>query len=178
MATGTDASFEALARAARPNQLIHIWAHGDAAHDGRYFSRTGILLAAQGQLPQRGWSNFTEPHLLSPQKLLDAEPRLDFTGSHVTLQACVSAHGKTNFQGDAIGLEWAFLLSGAASVLGTYWHIEYSVAAEFCRRFYAGWLTEKLTRGEAWRQTVQSMMQEAGPSSIDWAAFTLTGDWR
>jgi CHAT domain-containing protein len=172
------ADFASLLAGLRASQIVHLWAHGDVAFDGRYFTRSGLLLAHNGRLPERGSATFETPHLLSPRRLLDVEPRPLLTGSHVTLQACVSGHARANLRGDAIGLEWAFLLAGAGSVLASHWHVDFPLATKFCVEFYRFWTTMGLSRAEAWRRTVEAIRNDAGMPPSAWAAFSLTGDWR
>ena len=82
----------------------------------------GLMLAAEEKLPVRNVKDpnshvFTK-HLLTPKKILDKDinPNLNFSESHISLMACVSGLSKEGIGGDALGLEWAFLLAGASSL--------------------------------------------------------------
>ena len=84
--------------------------------------------------------------------------------------------------GDALGLEWGFLLAKASSLLVTHWNVEAEVSADFCIEFYKKWLKDKKSRARAWRETVLEFTQkELDPKHHEafyWAPFSLTGDWR
>jgi len=172
---GASADYERLRATLRPGQVVHLFAHGDATANAPY-SRSGLLLPSGGRLPMRGWDAFQTDHLVSPERINGTTFAGALAGSHITLQACVSGHAQANLGGDAIGLEWSLLLSGAASVLATHWHVDFATSTEFCRTFYGLWLGAGLSRVEAWRRSAEAL--QAADSSGAWAAFSLTGDWR
>ena len=111
---------------------------------------------------------------------------MDFTNSHITLQACVSGRAKEGIGGDALGLEWAFLLNHASSLLAGHWNVDAVWAAKFSIKFYEKWLINKASRGTAWRETTLELLRESQHlevkyperSAYYWAAFSLSGDWR
>lgn len=183
---GTVATLDGLAAdrtrlmaALSPDMVLHLMAHGDFMPAGKYLRRSYLLLARPGALASRGTSSDPTEGALTVADLLDqadatAGGALD--GAHVTLQACVSGYAAANPQGDSIGLEWAFLLAGAASTLGTHWHVDWPVATRFSSIFYRHWLGKGTTRAEAWSRAGASIRKlYPGP---DWAAFSLTGEWR
>jgi CHAT domain-containing protein len=116
--------------------------------------------------------------LLTPEKAL----KLDFSGSHVSMQACVSGLAKEGIGGDALGLEWALLQAGAQSLLATHWDVTAAASADFSFRFYQKWLVHKTSRAEAWRETalelLQNQCEDDKPKQYCWAGFSLAGDWR
>jgi CHAT domain-containing protein len=162
-------------------RIVHFATHGDfpslmeQEHSKKnpYLS-SGLLLAKNGQLPPKGEIS-KEAGLLSPQELL--KRNLDFWDSHVTLQACVSGRAKEGIGGDALGLEWAFFLNHASSLLASHWNVDATWAAKFSVKFYQKWLVEKASRAVAWRETVLELMGESSQPYY-WAAFSLSGDWR
>jgi CHAT domain-containing protein len=144
----------------------------------KFYTESGLLFAHDGRLVEaRGSQALHSSHLFSPKCLANATWRTKLAGCHITLQACVSGHARANPQGDAIGLEWAFLWSGAASVLSTHWHISYEDAAMFSRSFYRNWLGRHQSRPEAWRSAAAEL-QRIKPNTAAWAAFSLSGEWR
>lgn len=169
-------------------QLIHFATHGifpkKAAQTDRNsqkpinpYHSSGLVLANEAhQLPydQTGKGGT----LLTPEQVM--EQKLKFSNSHITLQACVSGLAKKGIGGDALGLEWAFLLAGASSLLSTHWNVDVESASLFSLKFYQKWLSGKrVSRATAWRETVFELMAvpiAAAPQ--DWAAFSLSGDWR
>jgi hypothetical protein len=166
---GAAADAEALHRAAAPGVLLHLCAHGTFVEDGPFNHRSRLLLSDGHERPTLA-SLAESPHHFSPAKLMAAA----LTGGHVTLQACVSGYATANPQGDAIGLEWAFLLAGAASTLGTHWHVRFEDTADFAATFYDAWLGGADRADAAWMAA--SRLRRRG--SQEWSAFSLTGEWR
>jgi CHAT domain-containing protein len=180
------ATVDALAKLDLTGRVIHFATHGTFPsrdlqdRNPNPFQASGLAFAKDGVLPSLALvaAGKADDALLTPERVLD----LRFDGSHVTLQACVSGLAKEGIGGDALGLELAFLLAGAQSLLTTHWNISAGASADFSIRFYQKWLAEKSTRAQAWRQAVLDLMKEATPSDIPgeyyWAAFSLSGDWR
>jgi hypothetical protein len=173
---GAAATVDAIVVRDLSDRVVHFACHGtfppfeDA--DVNPFQWAGLLLATGSGLPllkARG----RDGGLLSPERV--AELRL--TGSHVTTQACSTGLAREGSAGDALGLELAFLLSGASSLLTTHWDVPVDPAGEFCVRFYRAWLLDGLTRAEAWREAATSMKDEGRPAH-EWAAFSLSGQWQ
>ncbi|HYI47448.1 MAG TPA: CHAT domain-containing protein [Allosphingosinicella sp.] len=162
--------------------LLYVNAHGifpeerfAAFMDPNPYRSAGMVLAHDGRLPPRSAS---WPHRLSPAVVLES-PGLDVQGATVVLQGCVSGLAKEGRGGDALGLEWAFLVRGADAVLASHWNVDYRTAGAFCRRFCEAWLVDGKRRIDAWQEAAAATLKdpEGGPE-YDWAAFSLTGDWR
>jgi CHAT domain-containing protein len=96
------------------------------------------------------------------------------------MMACVSGLSREGVGGDALGLEWAMIQAGAASVLSTHWNVRANLAATFVRTFYEQWLGKKRSRADALSATIASLRAAGGTAGeiASWAAFSLTGDWR
>lgn len=171
--------------AVTPGCLLHLMCHGGLRRSRvpeDCYLDSGLALAHGGRLPTLADSR-SEHHLFTP-RALDAQcaraghGRNSVEGAHVTMQACVSGHARANPQGDAVGLEWAFLLAGAASVLSTHWNVELAAASRFCALFYDAWLgSGEMTRSQAWRSAASQLCEEAPDSNV-WQAFTLSGAWQ
>jgi CHAT domain-containing protein/tetratricopeptide (TPR) repeat protein len=180
---GASVDLELAERLDWTNRIVHFATHGTFPHEGRThdgrdpnpYSGSGLALAYDGRLPDLTWvtSGKGNDTLLTPEKVLD----LELSGSHVTMQACVSGLAKEGIGGDALGLEWALLQAGATSLLATHWNVEASASAEFSVRFYREWLVNRRPRRVAWRDTVLELLQ-SHETPNDWAAFSLSGDWR
>lgn len=179
-----EADIEKLALTNLQDELLHFATHGrfpdgKSKIDPNPFKSSGLILSANGDLPDleilgKGGG---EEHILSPEKILDL--KLDFSNSHVTLQACVSGLAKRGFGGDPLGLEWAFLQNGAASILSTNWQTSAQTTSQFATTFYDYWLKKGNSRARAWRNTVLEFMNTDKTSDpYHWAAFSLIGDWR
>jgi CHAT domain-containing protein len=168
------ATIEALEQQSLTGQLIHFSTHGTfpVQTEANPYGSSGLLLSDGQQLPSLNQP--TAAMLLSPEQLMRGKWR--FEGAHIGLQACVSGRAKEGIGGDALGLEWAFLLKGAGSVLSTNWNVDAAASAQFCCHFYQKWLLQGYTRAAALQQCCLEGMENATP--YYWAAFTLSGDWR
>jgi hypothetical protein len=168
-----------------PGTLVHFTTHGDirtSTGTENPYEDAGIALAYRRQVPTIV-NALDDDHLFTSRRLqqyLDSDPpglnRL--AGTHITLQACVSGYARANPQGDAVGLEWSFLLGGAASVISTHWHVELPAASRLCAAFYREWLRKPdIGRAEAWRRAIAAE-RNTDPGDDNWRAFTLTGMWQ
>jgi CHAT domain-containing protein len=72
-----------------------------------------------------------------------------------------------------LGPAQAFLQSGAASVLATYWRIGDTATLAFMRTFYSYLLRDRLPVATALRRA--QLEHSAGGSAHDWAGFALFG---
>lgn len=158
-----------------PGSLIHVHAHGTFPKNGNPHTESGLVVSDGSGLPV---ADGDPSRLLTPKKVLDRRP--DLGNSHVTLSACLSGLGIEGQGGDVLGMEMALRLCGASSVLGTHWNVLSEQATIFAAEFYRRWLREGLTRGQAWRQSIEFLMgREADPASAaQWCAFSLLGGWR
>jgi len=188
VARGEHVDLEAVARLHLRKRIVHFATHGTFPHEGirhpepNPYKGSGLALGQTGQLPDLGriCRGEAEDSLLTPKKVLDLG--LDFSGSHVTMQACVTGLSKEGIGGDALGLEWALLQAGANSLLATHWDVDAQTSANFSLGFYQRWLFGKTSRAVAWRKTVLELMdsQEVFEHhrAYYWAPFSLSGDWR
>lgn len=158
------------------NKVVHFAAHGTFFSESPY-SKSGVLLAGSNGLPDDTAGELPEG-TLTPQRLL--EDSFDVSGSHVTLQACVTGLAEEGIGGDALGLDWALSQAGASSLLVSHWAVAVDLSSDFCVTFYKNWLTDGHARGAAWRETVDAFIRADGAhADLDaWSAFSLSGDWR
>jgi hypothetical protein len=179
------ASLNAISHVELAGRVVHFATHGrfpsqESGSAGNPFEHSGLALAGVDGLPdqERLIRGEDEGKLLTPRWVLEAQ--LDLSGSHVTLQACVTGLAREGIGGDALGLDWALFQLGASSLLASHWEVSAELSAEFFLRFYRTWLEQKKSRATAWRETVLGMMNEPGAlgEPYAWAAFSLSGDWR
>ncbi|MEX2153966.1 MAG: CHAT domain-containing protein [Gemmatimonadaceae bacterium] len=183
---GEQADLARVSAAKLSNTLVHFATHGvfpskdQKGQAANPYQASGMLLAANGKLPDldavaRGKAI---EHSLTPKCAVELE--LDLSRSHLTLQACVSGLAREGIGGDALGLEWAFLQLGAASILATHWDVRADTTSDFVARFYTRWLTKGETRAVAWRSTIEDFLGSKGElaEAYNWSAFSLSGDWR
>ncbi len=161
--------------AMQDNSVIHLYAHGMFSEVANPYTHSGLVVSdGNGPPLLDGDQNY----LLTPKLLLDKNPNL--YGSHITLCACVSGLGLEGKGGDVLGLEMALRLCGVSSILATHWKVKWSNASIFSEQFYRNWLINGLSRGEAWRQTIVTLMNQENSSSraTEWCAFSLFGAWQ
>ena len=175
-----DASLDKLKNSLVNDALIHISTHGyfpgiSSRHNPYHSS--GFYLSDGTSLPTDKCAVSGEC-ILTPQKVI--EGKLKFNGCHVSLMACVSGLSREALGGDALGLDWALIQAGAASLLSTHWDVDAGVTAEFFKLFYRNWLKTGMSRAEACRQAALEIKNDnaAKTGKMAWAAFSLSGDWR
>ena len=175
-----DTDLRRLLSLAMAGNVIHFTTHGTFPTNdtGNPYTDSGLLIFDGNQRPSLDKLNSN--NVLTPERLLSA--KIDFTLAHISLQACVSGRSKEGVGGDALGLEWAFLLSGASSLLASNWDVDYRFAAQFCIHFYENWLKKGLSRAQAFQQAALTIMNGPLPAQhvapYYWAGFSLMGDWR
>jgi CHAT domain-containing protein len=113
----------------------------------------------------------------------------------VTLSACETGLGATAGGEGVLGLQRAFQVAGAKSVVATLWSVNSAATRWLMIDFYRNLWQKKMTRIEALRQAQLKMLRGEFPppgkavddqspdksrrlSPFFWAAFTLSGDWR
>jgi CHAT domain-containing protein len=121
----------------------------------------------------------------------------------VTLSACDTGRGQVAGGEGVLGLQRAFQLAGARSVVASLWRVPDEPTHQLMRELYRRtWSARPLGRAEALRQAqlwmlehykprsglelaekTRSGLEPAGkkggpPSPYYWAAFVLSGDWR
>jgi CHAT domain-containing protein len=168
------------------DRIVHFATHGTFPRedekewrDPNPYTGSGLLLAHDRRVPSGDMIRTgMRDHLLTPERVL----QWDFSGSHVTLHACVSGLASEGIGGDALGLEWALMQAGAESLVATHWNVADEASADFSIHFYQKWIVEGTSRAEAWRESTVMLMNKryrnAEPEARDWAAFSLSGDWR
>lgn len=122
----------------------------------------------------------------------------DLDLSHVelaTLSACETGLGETAGGEGLLGLQRAFQISGAKSVMATLWTIRDDASRTLMIDFYENLWKRKMSKIEALRQAQLTMLREGLKRGLElpddqpadkqhrlppyyWAAFVLSGDWR
>ena len=111
------------------------------------------------------------------------------------LSACETGLGKIAGGEGVLGLQRAFQVAGARSVVSSLWKVDDKATRDLMQGFYAAaWDTRKIvSRAEALRQAQLRMLKEGASRGMRrkddegkeerlppyyWAAFVLSGDWR
>ncbi|HEV3257270.1 MAG TPA: tetratricopeptide repeat protein [Gemmataceae bacterium] len=122
---------------------------------------------------------------------------LDLHGVELaTLSACETGLGKEAGGEGLLGLQRAFQVAGARSVVASLWSVDDEATRKLMVRFYENLWQKKMSKLEALRQAQLWMLKEGlkrGLVVLDeeeriakpvrtppyyWAAFVLSGDWR
>jgi len=91
----------------------------------------------------------------------------------VVLSACDTSSGRLLPGEGVLGPAQAFLQSGAAAVVASYWRIDDAVTAAFMQTFYKYLITERLPVATALRRA--QLERVAGDSAHNWAGFAFFG---
>lgn len=174
---GGEADFAGVMNQLKPHSIIHFHTHGHFPTDQELnpLDHSGLLLANYGELTRRGHrlGGTKDPALLTPNKVLNS--KVDLTGSHVTLCACVSGLSREAQSGDLVGLEFALREMGTSSILATHWHVDFRHASQLTSLFYKYWLQSDITKAGALRLAI---LDCAAKESMDvakahWFSFDL-----
>ena len=110
----------------------------------------------------------------------------------VVLSACNTGRGQVAGGEGVLGLQRAFQLAGARSVVASLWRVPDEETHQLMREFYRRvWSDKPVPRAEALRQAQLWMLEnwkprgglerpapQGPPPPYVWAAFVLSGDWR
>jgi CHAT domain-containing protein/tetratricopeptide (TPR) repeat protein len=119
----------------------------------------------------------------------------------VVLSACETGLGKSAGGEGILGLQRAFQIAGAGSVVASLWSVDDIATQVLMTRFYDNLWTRKMPKAEALREAQLFLLREApqqgllrGVPRLDapetlpaadrrtppfyWAAFVISGDWR
>ena len=205
------ATKQAILAAAPAHRFLHLATHGFFAGE----SESSILLAEQRAALERGDLRLLagvagrHPGLLSglvfagvnrsdrrpEETILTAleAAELELGGVElVVLSACNTGRGQVAGGEGVLGLQRAFQLAGARSVVASLWRVPDEETHQLMREFYRRvWSDKPVPRVEALRQAQLWMLEnwkprggleraapQGPPPPYVWAAFVLSGDWR
>ena len=205
------ATKEAVVAAIPSHQFVHLATHGFFADE----SEPSILQAEQRAALQRGDLRLLagvagrHPGLLSglvfagvnrsdrrpEETILTALEAADLELGQVelvVLGACNTGRGQVAGGEGVLGLQRAFQLAGARSVVASLWRVPDEETHQLMREFYRRvWSDKPVPRVEALRQAQLWMLEnwkprggldrpapQGPPPPYVWAAFVLSGDWR
>ena len=205
------ATKEAVVAAAPSHRFLHLATHGFFADE----SEQSILLAEQRAALERGDLRLLagvagrHPGLLSglvfagvnrsdrrpEETILTALEAADLELGGVelvVLSACDTGRGQVAGGEGVLGLQRAFQLAGARSVVASLWRVPDEETHQLMREFYRRvWSERPVSRVEALRQAQLWMLEnwkprgglerpapQGPPPPYFWAAFVLSGDWR
>lgn len=169
--SATEKSFTA--RSHKKDYILHVSTHG-FFHDSGTFTNpmqnSGLLFANS----QKYWSSDSFASSLNDADGIlraDEIAKLDLSGCRlVVLSACQTGLGEYNSEG-VYGLQRAFKLAGAQSVLMSLWSVDDKATQELMTEFYNGLISGK--EPDDALVTAQYSLRVKGYSPDKWAAFVL-----
>lgn len=118
---------------------------------------------------------FSALHLADGPLTAEEAERIALRPGIVVLSACETGLSGDETGDEMVGLVRAFMVAGAARVVGSLWPVEDRVASalmtDFCRSLCAGESPAAALRG------AQLAVRRSYPHPFHWAAFTLHGGW-
>lgn len=173
MLTGPDASESNVKKLSSPS-VLHLATHGqfDQFSKADTYLKSKLILAGAAD---------TEPFSVSDYALYEdgfltayEVTQLDLPNTQlVVLSACETGLGEIQSGEGVWGLQRAFQLAGAQSVMGSLWKISDEATVIFMDAFYEHYLRTK-NISQAYRHAMQTTRQEY-PQPYYWGAFTLIG---
>ncbi|MDE5713297.1 MAG: CHAT domain-containing protein, partial [Muribaculaceae bacterium] len=169
--SATEKSFTS--RTGKKDYILHISTHG-FFHDSGTFTNpmqnSGLLFANS----QKYWmSDSLASSINDADGILRANEiaKLDLNGCRlVVLSACQTGLGEYNSEG-VYGLQRAFKLAGAQSILMSLWSVDDKATAELMTEFYRGLIAGQ--EPDEALVNAQRTLRAEGYSQDKWAAFVL-----
>ena len=148
---------------------------------------SGIALAGANEPPQSPWDD----GILTAEEVATLDlGKLDLA----VLSACETGLGTVADGEGVLGLQRAFQLAGARSVIASLWRVGDEATRHLMEAFYENLWGKRLGRLESLRQAQLSVLHNGGPRGMvavsadedapartppfAWAGFVLSGDWR
>jgi CHAT domain-containing protein/Flp pilus assembly protein TadD len=141
------------------------------------YLRCGLYLAgAETTLKNRGNAYFQRPEGQEDGILTAYEATLlDLRGTElVVLSACETGLGVTKNGEGVYGLQRAFQVAGAETVIFSLWKVADEQTQEMMGLFYQNWLQKNMTKRQAFK-TAQHTIKEKYENPYFWGGFVMIG---
>ena len=173
--TGEDATRARFLDAAPQSRILHIATHAflldKSCGNGNPLLHSGLVFA--------GANKSRDSSILTAQQIAS----IDLKGvDWAVLSACETGGGELKDGEGVLGLERAFRVAGANSVIMALWPVDDQVTREFMRDLYAERFAHRATTADAVWDAARKMLKErqaAGKSTHPWywAGFVGSGSW-
>lgn len=174
--TGDNATLPRFLEQASQSRMLHIATHAflldKSCGNGNPLLQSGLVFAGNG----RG----VEQSVLTAQQIAS----IDLDGvDWAVLSACNTGNGELRDGEGVLGLERAFRVAGARSVIMTLWPVDDDVAQQFMHELYAQRLGQHASTADAVWNSARKVLHErriAGKSTHPWywAGFVGSGGWQ
>jgi len=175
LVTGDDATLTRFLADAEHSRVLHVATHAflldKSCGSGNPLLHSGLVFA--------GGSHGGTQSVLTAQQIAS----LDLSGvDWAVLSACNTGNGELHDGEGVLGLERAFRVAGARSVIMTLWPVDDDVARQFMHNLYAQRLGRHATTADAVWNSSRALLLErraAGKSTHPWywAGFVGAGGW-
>lgn len=181
---GREATEEAFKRLAPGRRLLHLATHGFLldrtcfAGPANPLLFSGLALAGANRRSQATADR--DDGLLTAQEIA----ALDLSGTQWAVLSACDSRGRDVLAGEGVfGLQRAFRIAGAGTVIASLWPVRDETAREWMESFYRASLDEELDTAAAVRWASLALLRELrdrGESTraSRWGAFVASGDWR
>lgn len=171
---GSKAMEESLKDCYKP-RVLHIATHGyfqaDASMNQDPLLRSGLMLAGAGQTLAGHKNDLAEDGILTAYEAMNLN--LDNTDL-VVLSACETGLGES-YNGEGVyGLQRAFKIAGAQTIIMSLWKVNDQSTQELMSSFYQFWLDGKSKR-EAF-DSAQRLLKAKYKNPYYWGAFVMVGE--
>jgi CHAT domain-containing protein len=172
--TGKEALEETLKDCLNP-RVLHIATHGyfqaTAAGKQNPLLRCGLMLAGAGQSLDGKKDDKTEDGILTAYEAMNLN--LDNTDL-VVLSACETGMGEVRNGEGVYGLQRAFKVAGAKTIIMSLWKVNDEATSELMTTFYSNWLKtgNKRSSFELAQQTLKTKYK----LPYYWGAFVMVGE--
>lgn len=181
--TEQDATEEQLKKMLKP-KVLHIATHGffepdddEHTYQNNPLYRSGLLLSGAEQVFQNNESVRGNTMMGKEDGVLTAFEAMNLNIENtelVVLSACETGLGEIRNGEGVYGLQRAFQVAGARSLLISLWKVSDQVTQELMVDFYTNWLGG-MSKREALKKT-QLALKEKYESPLYWGAFVLVGE--
>tara|TARA_R110001599_G_scaffold221395_4_gene420024 strand:- start:45278 stop:49549 length:4272 start_codon:yes stop_codon:yes gene_type:complete len=159
------------------NRKMHMSGLGQETVTENPYLRCGLYLAgAETTLKNRGNPDFRRPEGQEDGILTAYEATLlDLRGTElVVLSACETGLGVTKNGEGVYGLQRAFQVAGAETVIFSLWKVADEQTQEMMGLFYQNWLQKDMTKRQAFK-SAQQTIKEKYEDPYFWGAFVMIG---
>lgn len=148
-------------------RFLHFATHGFLNQQNPDLSGLVLSLYDEKRQPQNGFLRVIDLYSLR----LNADL--------VVLSACQTGLGKDVDGEGIVGLTRGFMYAGASGIVSSLWRVEDRATAELMKHFYYAMLKENKSPSAALQYAQNKLRQTPRFNKPqNWAAFTLTGEWK